>query len=80
MTTESRTSGHSARLTPMSPSRSEERRPADVDRCNAFLTDLTQLCARYGIGISGDAVLFVMEPEDFAHRYCADSESRLVRL
>jgi hypothetical protein len=56
------------------------RRPLDdMDRCRTFLADLTQVCARHGIGITGDAVLFVMEPEDYPHHYSVDAESRLLR-
>jgi hypothetical protein len=48
--------------------------------CFAFLSDLTEICRRHGIGIAGDAVLFLMEAEDFPPQYAVDSESRLYRV
>lgn len=44
----------------------------------AFLGELTSLSAKYGIGIAGSPVLFVMEPEDHAHAYRIDGESNLL--
>jgi hypothetical protein len=42
-----------------------------------FLAALSELSARYGIGITGDPVLFVMEKDDFAFSYRIDAESNL---
>ena len=52
---------------------------SEKNRCRAFLADLTEVCARHRVGIAGDAVLFVMEPEDFPHSYSVDPEGRLYR-
>lgn len=53
--------------------------PDAIKRVQQFLTDLTDISAKHGIGISGDAVLFVLEPEDYSARYVIDDESNLQR-
>lgn len=50
-----------------------------MGRCRAFLADLTDICAKHGIGITGDSVLFVMDPEDYPHHYSVEAESRVLR-
>jgi hypothetical protein len=45
----------------------------------AFLAALTDLSVKYGIGITGDATLFLLEPEDAPYSYQIDSESKLTR-
>lgn len=47
---------------------------ADVD---TFLAELTELSRKHGLGITGEAVLFVMEYDDNPHAYHMDDESRL---
>ena len=42
-----------------------------------FLTALTELSLRTGIGISGSSTLFLMEPEDRSRNYQIDDESNL---
>lgn len=42
-----------------------------------FLEKLTEVSRETGIGITGDAELFVMTPDDFAFRYVASAEDRL---
>lgn len=49
----------------------------DDPQTSAFLAALTELSAQHGIAIGGSPVLFVMEWEDSALTYQADSESRL---
>jgi hypothetical protein len=45
----------------------------------AFLSELTDLCRKHRIGITGSPELFVMEaPEDDALEYGADADSKLV--
>lgn len=34
--------------------------------CEPFLSALSELSAKYGVAIGGDAVLFLMEREDFS--------------
>jgi hypothetical protein len=52
-------------------------RKIEADQTANFLAELTELSARYGIAITGDPTLFVMEPEDRAFSYRANDESRL---
>jgi hypothetical protein len=42
-----------------------------------FVRDLSDLCRKYGIGITGDATLFVMEPVDYQLSYRVDANSVL---
>jgi hypothetical protein len=59
----------------------EERLRLDAlekpSNCDAFLAELSELSAKHGIAIGGDAVLFVMEREDFSYAYHVDDESKL---
>jgi hypothetical protein len=73
MTTDSDFLGRPAPKSPISAS-------GDASRCHAFLIDLTEVCAKHGIGIAGDAQLFIMEPEDFPHSYSVDAKGRLYRV
>ena len=46
-----------------------------------FLSDLTELSRKHGVGITGESVLFLMQtgPEsDYESSYKADSESHLL--
>src|SRR3546814_1345811 len=47
------------------------------DRAHVFLSELTELSRRYGIAISGESALFVMEWEDLRSSYSSDTESKL---
>jgi hypothetical protein len=47
------------------------------EKLNEFLAALSELSARYGIGITGESVLFVMEKDDLAFSYRVDAESNL---
>jgi hypothetical protein len=47
------------------------------EKLTEFLDELSELSAKYGIGITGDPVLFIMEKDDFAFSYRADAESNL---
>ena len=49
----------------------------EADQTASFLSELSSLSAKYGIAITGEPVLFVMEREDHALSYRADEESRL---
>lgn len=49
------------------------------DKTEAFLAELTDLSAKHGIAIGGDAMLYLMERPDYDYRYRADSESALTR-
>ena len=42
-----------------------------------FLLELSQLGRKHGLGITGSAVLFVLERDDYAFDYSVDAESRL---
>lgn len=46
-------------------------------KTKAFLAELANLSRKHGLAISGDPVLFVMEPEDFHAAYTIDDESKL---
>ena len=50
-----------------------------AERTHAFLAELTELSAKYGIAIGGNSTLYVMERPDYDYRYQADSESALTR-
>ena len=56
------------------PFETEKDRP---DKINEFLAALTELSASYGIGITGDPIVFIMEKDDFAFSYRVDAESNL---
>jgi len=47
------------------------------DRTDAFAQELTELSRKHGIGIAGQATLFVMEDEDHRLSYEVDEESNL---
>jgi len=51
----------------------------EMAKARKFLADLTEISAKHGIGIAGEATLFLMEPEDFSSRYAIDDHSRLYR-
>lgn len=42
-----------------------------------FLSELTELSQKYRLGVTGDALLFIMEWDDDGRTYTTDSESRL---
>lgn len=44
---------------------------------DGYLKAMTALSIQHRIGISGDAVLYEMEQDDFDRTYRADEESRL---
>lgn len=44
----------------------------------AFLHALTELSRQHKIGITGEAVLFSLEPEDMDREYTSDADSNLV--
>ena len=53
----------------------ERRVEPDVE---GFTRELSDLCRRYGVGLSGNAVLFVMEQDDYQLNYSARDGSTLV--
>lgn len=54
-----------------------EETGATESKLASFLADLSDLCRKHGIGITGDATLFVMEPVDYQLNYQIDANSRL---
>ena len=58
-------------------SNSRPAQESEPEKLNEFLAALSELSAKYGIGITGDPVLFVMEKDDFAFAYRVDPESNL---
>jgi hypothetical protein len=50
---------------------------AEPDRLSDFLSDLSDLSLRSGIGICGNPILFITEAEDISRQYRADSNSHL---
>jgi hypothetical protein len=54
--------------------RAEARPSADLE---AFLNDLGEVSRKHGIALTDGATLYIMEQEDFARSYSADSESAL---
>jgi hypothetical protein len=49
----------------------------DETKLNAFAKELSQLSHKYGIGITGDATLFVLEPVDYQLSYYVEDSSKL---
>jgi hypothetical protein len=47
---------------------------------SAFVADLTILCERYGVGIGGEPVCYVMEPDDYGFGYQIADNGSLQRL
>lgn len=51
----------------------------ESDHVQAFVDELSALCAKCGIGIEG-GILYNMQCEDRPHSYAADADSRLYRV
>lgn len=51
---------------------SDEHRRAD-----AFARELSSLCRKHGIGVTGDTTLFLMEQEDHQFDYSTGPDSKL---
>lgn len=51
---------------------------SEAERTEAFLAELSSLSLKYGIGIAGRPVLFVMERQDYVHSYCVNRNGNLV--
>lgn len=49
----------------------------DNAKIETFLSELTWLSLKYGIGINANADLFELETEDGERRYACDGDSRL---
>jgi hypothetical protein len=49
------------------------------DKTEAFLAELTELSARYGMAIGGSPTLYLMERPDYDYQYKIDTESVLTR-
>jgi hypothetical protein len=47
------------------------------EKLQAYLAELTELAHRYGLGITGDAQLFVLEDGDEDRVFSINDESRL---
>lgn len=54
-----------------------KERPVEPD-IEGFTRELSDLCRRYGVGLTGNAVLFVMEQDDYQLNYSARDGSTLV--
>lgn len=50
---------------------------ADSPSVLDFLNEMTQLCQKYGLGLTGGTVLFVMEREDYSRVFSVNAESEL---
>jgi hypothetical protein len=44
----------------------------------AFAHELSELCRKFGLGITGTPIAFIMERDDFLHEYKVDEQSRLI--
>ena len=49
----------------------------EAEQTEAFLSGLTELSMKHGIAITGKAVLFVMQSEDYAFSYRVDKDANL---
>ena len=49
----------------------------DSQKADEFAAALTKLSHEYGIGITGNPVLFMMEPEDSDRYYICNDDSEL---
>ena len=52
--------------------------PSVSERTEAFVRELTDLSHKYGIGITGSPVLFLLDRDDFALAYDCDDRSKLI--
>ncbi len=52
--------------------------PSVSERTEAFVRELTDLSHKYGIGITGSPVLFLLVRDDFALAYDCDDQSKLI--
>jgi hypothetical protein len=50
---------------------------ATQQRADQFASELSELGRRYGIGLGGDSVLFLLEAGDYWFDYSVDGQSRL---
>jgi hypothetical protein len=50
-----------------------------TERTEAFLAELTELSAKHGIAIGGDARLYLMRRTDYDDRYQVYAQSALTR-
>jgi len=51
--------------------------PTAPERADRFALELSDLGRRYGIGVGGSPVLFLLERDDYPFDYSVDGESRL---
>ena len=49
----------------------------DDEKLQQFVSELTALSHKYGLGITDEPHLFVLESDDASRRYSCDQESRL---
>ena len=55
----------------------DRQEPETAIHARQFLNELTELSSKHGIAITGEPVLFVMEPEDRQFSYRMDEQSRV---
>ncbi len=48
-----------------------------ADKVSAFLEELASISKKFGVGIAGNPILFLMEADDYDRIYQSDAESRL---
>jgi hypothetical protein len=51
--------------------------PNSKEDVSEFLEQLTELSRKFGVGITGMPVLFLLEKDDYDRRYRSDTESSL---
>jgi hypothetical protein len=57
--------------------REESSATVSNQKLDSFVVDLSDLCRKHGIGITGNPTLFVMEPVDYQLSYHVDAGSNL---
>jgi hypothetical protein len=58
--------------------RRDEQETAAHEKADLFATELTDLCRKHGLGITGSATLFVMEYEDHGLKYTVNTDGNLI--
>jgi hypothetical protein len=56
----------------------EAVKPTAETKLDEFLSELTELCQKHGIGLGGHPEPYVMEPEDSWFQYICDQDGQIV--